>query len=207
MTEVNICPGCGQPNQCASSKGESAESLINKKVTADDKQRLNNELANTAHSASGQKYINRSTHLSPQLLPYIDSATRELVMFSPYPVPGKEGVNYFSDLVSRGVRVVLITNSLASLFVGSLNLDPRSALLNTEIGAIYDTPEMAEEFVSGLSQLDKGGFWELKLMDNDIQWLECNPECQVISNKDPESSVFTRMGIFVLSLLPIEQPL
>lgn len=35
-----------------------AESLINKKVTADDKQRLNNALANTAHSASGQKYIN-----------------------------------------------------------------------------------------------------------------------------------------------------
>ena len=208
----------------------------------------------------------RSTHLSPQLLPYIDSATRVLVMFSPYLVPGKEGVNYFSDLVSRGVRVVLITNSLAStdvavvhagyskyrkdllkadvrlievkphavkgkihktitgssraslhaktfiidrryLFVGSLNPAPRSALLNTEIGAIYNTPEMAEDFVSGLSQLGKGGFWELKLMDSDIQWLECNPECQVISNKDPESSVFTRMGIFVLSLLPIEQQL
>ncbi|WP_419833885.1 cysteine-rich CWC family protein [Endozoicomonas atrinae] len=26
MTEVNTCPGCGQPNQCASSKGEPPES-------------------------------------------------------------------------------------------------------------------------------------------------------------------------------------
>ncbi len=208
----------------------------------------------------------RSTHLSPRLLPYIDSATRELVMFSPYLVPGKEGVNYFADLVNRGVRVVLITNSLAStdvavvhagyskyrkdlleagvrlievkphaakgeihktitgssraslhaktfiidrryLFVGSLNLDPRSALLNTEIGAIYDTPEMAEDFVSGLSQLDRGGFWELKLTENGIQWFDCNPECRAVSSRDPESSVFSRMGIFILSLLPIEQQL
>ncbi len=25
MTDVNVCPGCGQPNQCASSRGESLE--------------------------------------------------------------------------------------------------------------------------------------------------------------------------------------
>ncbi|WP_020580819.1 phospholipase D family protein [Endozoicomonas elysicola] len=288
-----------------SSSSYPAESLINRSVTTDDKQRLNDKLADAANSASGQKYIkrlkqaslvehiasgemrwywgdvsvyadapekilapvsDRSTHLTPQLFPYIDSAARELVMFSPYLVPGKEGVTFFSDLVKRGVKVVLITNSLAStdvavvhagyskyrkdlleagvrlievkphaakgeihktitgssraslhaktfiidrryLFVGSLNLDPRSALLNTEIGAIYDTPEMAEDFISGLSRLDRGGFWELKLTENGIQWFDCNPECRVVSNKDPESSLFTRVGIFILSLLPIEQQL
>ncbi|USE38446.1 phospholipase D-like domain-containing protein [Endozoicomonas sp. SCSIO W0465] len=208
----------------------------------------------------------RSTHLFPRLLPYLDSATRELVMFSPYLVPGKEGVNFFARLVNRGVRVVLITNSLAStdvaivhagyskyrkdllaagvrlievktqaekgrvhktitgssratlhakffiidrryLFAGSANLDPRSALLNTEIGAIYDAPEMAEDFISGLRRLDSGGFWELKLAENGIQWFDCNPDCRAISNNDPESSVLTRMGIVILSMLPIEQQL
>lgn len=208
----------------------------------------------------------QSTQLFPRLLPYLDGATSELVMFTPYLVPGKEGVKYFADLVNRGVRVVLVTNSLAStdvaivhagyskyrkdllaagvrlievktqaakgkvhktitgssratlhakffiidqryLFVGSANLDPRSALLNTEIGAIYDSPAMAEDFVSGLRQLDSDGFWELKLTDSGIQWFDCNPQCRAISNIDPESSVFTRMGIGILSLLPIEQQL
>ncbi|MBN1547366.1 MAG: phospholipase D family protein [Syntrophaceae bacterium] len=53
-------------------------------------------------------------HLSPQLIPYLKSIEKELVLFSPYFVPGKEGTAFLSDLARRGVRVRILTNSLAS---------------------------------------------------------------------------------------------
>lgn len=206
----------------------------------------------------------RSTHLTPQLRPYIDGTTRELIIFTPYFVPGKEGVAFFTDLVKRGVNVVVITNSLAStdvavvhagyskyredllaggvrlievkptvaethlsitgssraslhaktyiidrryLFVGSLNLDPRSALLNTEMGVVYDSPAFAEDFFAVVRKLDAGKVWELRLKDNRVQWFDCSTRCVAVSSTDPGSSIFTRTGIFLLSLLPIEQQL
>ena len=39
------------------------------------------------------------------------------------------------------------------LFVGSMNLDPRSVQLNTELGFVIDSPELAE----GLIERDRGG--------------------------------------------------
>lgn len=53
-------------------------------------------------------------HLSPQLIPYLKSIEKELVLFSPYFVPGKEGTAFLSDLARRGVRVRILTNSLVS---------------------------------------------------------------------------------------------
>jgi putative cardiolipin synthase len=37
-----------------------------------------------------------------------------LIIFSPYFVPGKAGVAFFKQLCERGVRVRIVTNSLAS---------------------------------------------------------------------------------------------
>lgn len=42
------------------------------------------------------------------------AAVRELVIVSPYFVPQKEGVDYLAAVVRRGVRVIVVTNSLAS---------------------------------------------------------------------------------------------
>lgn len=42
------------------------------------------------------------------------SAVQELVIVSPYFVPLRDGVDFFAALVERGVRVVIVTNSLAS---------------------------------------------------------------------------------------------
>ncbi len=41
-------------------------------------------------------------------------ASRELIVVSPYFVPLRAGVELFASLVGRGVRVVIVTNSLAS---------------------------------------------------------------------------------------------
>ena len=44
----------------------------------------------------------------------VSAADKELIVISPYFVPQKQGVDFFASLVKRGVRVVIISNSLAS---------------------------------------------------------------------------------------------
>ena len=43
-----------------------------------------------------------------------------------------------------------------ALFVGSLNLDPRSAMLNTEIGLVFASPELASQAVTEVSKMVAG---------------------------------------------------
>ena len=57
-------------------------------------------------------------HLSPMLKPYSDGIKKELIIFSPYFVPGKEGTAFLTQLAQKGVRVKILTNSLASNDVG-----------------------------------------------------------------------------------------
>jgi putative cardiolipin synthase len=64
----------------------------------------------------------RSTHLGPKARPYtLGAVKRDLLIFSPYFVPGEEGVMVLTDLEKRGVRVRLLTNSLASTDVGAVH--------------------------------------------------------------------------------------
>ncbi len=44
----------------------------------------------------------------------LQSAERELVVLTPYFVPQKTGIEFFSELESRGVEVTIVTNSLAA---------------------------------------------------------------------------------------------
>ena len=53
-------------------------------------------------------------HLITKLAPKLLSAEKELLIVSPYFVPGKEGTKTLTDLVNKGVVVKILTNSLAS---------------------------------------------------------------------------------------------
>jgi putative cardiolipin synthase len=52
-------------------------------------------------------------HLLPQLQAYGEGVQKELILFSPYFVPGDAGTAFLTGLVARGVRVRILTNSLA----------------------------------------------------------------------------------------------
>ena len=134
-----------------------------------------------------------------------DNAQTEVLVATPYFVPDEQLYQTAADLNSRGVRLVVLTNSLGStnhpivhsgykkhrvrvldagvtlvearrdalpsdrhntppvmadafglhakfividrrtVFVGSLNLDPRSIYINMEMGLLIDSPELAED--------------------------------------------------------------
>jgi putative cardiolipin synthase len=56
----------------------------------------------------------RGSEMSNYLQKLVSAAQQELIVISPYFVPQKQGVDFFSALVKKGVRVVIISNSLAS---------------------------------------------------------------------------------------------
>jgi len=55
-----------------------------------------------------------STHLGPRMWPVFEATRSELVLISPYFVPGKDGVSSLGKLRAKEVRILIITNSLAA---------------------------------------------------------------------------------------------
>jgi len=53
-------------------------------------------------------------HMLPRLLEHMSGAKSELVLVSPYFVPTRQGTDLLANIAARGVRVTVLTNSLAS---------------------------------------------------------------------------------------------
>ncbi|MFV1998068.1 MAG: phospholipase D family protein [Acidiferrobacterales bacterium] len=67
--------------------------------------------------ASGTE-VTAATHMGPDLIKIFDHAENELLIVSPYFVPGKEFTKFLGQRVKQGVRVRILTNSLAANDVG-----------------------------------------------------------------------------------------
>ena len=58
------------------------------------------------------KEVSEGTHLAPKLRQGMDMTRQELIIVSPYFVPGEDLTRYLTSLVDRGVRVRILANSL-----------------------------------------------------------------------------------------------
>ncbi|MGD2171176.1 MAG: phospholipase D family protein [Gammaproteobacteria bacterium] len=208
-------------------------------------------------------------HLMTQLAPHFESIRRELLIVSPYFVPGREGVEFLTGLVDRGVRVRILTNSLASndvaavhagyaryrksllrggveifeldraltreqrkekkspggsskaslhaktfvldrekVFVGSLNLDPRSFYENTEIGLVIEQHELASQMAENFDRdIEKIAFRVELKSDGELFWHGYEDGKAVTFDVEPHTSFWRRLGVGLLRLLPIESQL
>jgi phosphatidylserine/phosphatidylglycerophosphate/cardiolipin synthase-like enzyme len=187
------------------------------------------------------------------------SAKQELIVISPYFVPGKDGVAMMRDLVARGVHVRILTNSLATtdsplvhngyshyrvellklgvelsevrpklgqkrvrfhpfrsstaslhakavvidqrtVFIGSMNMDARSARTNSELGLVIRSAEIARQVTNLLDDISADGSYKLQLVDgsNRIEWSSGEPGSEKTWFIDPET---TRLQRFALKLL------
>lgn len=62
-----------------------------------------------------------STHLAPALRAEVNQTKGELFIISPYFVPGRKGLEFLLSLRRRGVRIVVLSNSLAANDVPSVH--------------------------------------------------------------------------------------
>jgi cardiolipin synthase C len=213
-----------------------------------------------------------SGHLLTQFTSLSVEPSHQMLIVSPYFVPGKKGVEWLRKETGRGVRVTVLTNSLAatdvaavhagyqryrkdlldagvhlyelkpaesedskgkksmlgsskaslhaktyvfdksSIFIGSMNLDPRSITLNTEIGVYCQSDALASEVVDGLvPKLDLIA-WRLEERTDangtkHIVWIDTDASGKETELDEPDVSGLKRVGIWFLGLLPIESEL
>ncbi|MGY4676677.1 phospholipase D family protein [Pasteurella sp. P03HT] len=91
------------------------------------------------------------------------------------------------------------------LFVGSFNMDPRSAMLNTEMGLLIDSPTLAQMLVNGLYTHHQNYTFSVSLNpQGQIYWATQENGKPVLYQTEPHSSFFKRVTVRLLSLLPVE---
>jgi cardiolipin synthase C len=93
----------------------------------------------------------------------------------------------------------------ARAFVGSFNFDPRSQRLNTELGFVIDCPAVAQaitdNFASGLARRA----YEVRLgATGALQWVEQRDGETLVHDAEPGTDLWQRLGVSLLSLMPIE---
>ena len=91
------------------------------------------------------------------------------------------------------------------VFIGSFNVDPRSRRLNTELGFVIESPRMATDLSESLPARMAAGAYRLSMgPDGAIRWIEQREGKEIVHDTEPGTTFWQRIGIGVLSLLPIE---
>lgn len=86
------------------------------------------------------------------------------------------------------------------LFIGSFNFDPRSALLNCEMGVIIEAPGLASAFNRALDERLPGTAYRLDLeKKNELRWADGKR----VFTKEPGTTAMQRAIVWTLSKLPI----
>ena len=192
-------------------------------------------------------------------------AQEEIIIFTPYFIPGDDGVEFLEGILEKGVRVVLVTNSLATnnhtavhsayasyrksvllagvelwearadaaevtledgtteseqltmhtkgimidrryTFVGSLNIDPRSIDLNTEMGVMIDSESLAGALADDFQQRIPEMAYRLELDEkNHITWHAIIDGQQIVETREPLTTGWQRFMAWFLKIAPEQQ--
>ena len=191
----------------------------------------------------------------------VGQAQLRVLLISPYFVPGRRGARLLTALLRRGVKISILTNSLAATdvlavhggyaryrrrllragvtlrelkrggqegrsmfgsggaslhtkafvvddetaFVGSFNLDPRSANLNTEMGTFVHDQELAEQVRREYDRLiDPERSWLVTLEGGRLTWRgHVEGQMQVL-HAEPDTTLIRRVMSRVFGWLPLE---
>ncbi len=208
--------------------------------------------------------------IDPKVKELMYGAASELLVVTPYFVPGESDRQSLVALASRGVATKILTNSLAStdqpavhsaygpvrkellaggvqlfelkpragvaqtatqdhdkgvslhaksfvvdgryVFVGSMNMDLRSALLNTEQGIVVDSPALAKALAQYFaSATQPANAWRVAIEDKgddggsgQLLWIGEEDGKPKTLDSEPEAGLLRRSGVMLFKLLPID---
>jgi putative cardiolipin synthase len=201
--------------------------------------------------------------LYPRFKELVAGAQHEVLISSPYFIPDLEFVEILKTLRARGVRVAILTNSLATnnhvvahtgykrwrrmvlgygvevyelradaaalreyitppatteilglhtkavvvdgrrAFIGSPNVDPRSMVLNTEIGLVAESEEVSRRLGSLIERdMAPENSWRVTL--DGEGWLTWSSSAESV-HRQPAKSFRQRAVEFLLNLLPLKK--
>ena len=91
------------------------------------------------------------------------------------------------------------------VFIGSYNVDPRSANINTEMGVIINDDQLATQLHDALSDDLLTQAYEVKLLDNgNLQWHTIEDGKTVVYDSEPRIDVTDHVWLTIMSWLPID---
>ena len=107
--------------------------------------------------------------------------------------------------LSRTLHTKGVIIDRRTVFIGSLNFDPRSIVINTEMGLFVESPELAEEFAARLLADIQAYVYQPTLTDRgDLRWVyRWGPHLEVL-DVEPQTSAGRRFSARFYSWLPIE---
>ncbi len=93
-------------------------------------------------------------------------------------------------------------------FIGSFNLDPRSMNLNTEMGLLFESPDVAAE-LEALYRRKTGApiSYRVELVDGALRWQDDAVQPPVSWDREPEASLWRRAAARAIGWLPVESQL
>ncbi|MDE2306639.1 MAG: phospholipase D family protein [Gammaproteobacteria bacterium] len=223
-------------------------------------------LADRPVKISGQTSPAEERTIAHNIAALIRSAHKDVLIISPYFVPGPRGVALMRSLVNRGVRIRILTNSLATtdapivhigyahyrvpllrlgidlrelrpkigsarprfhrfghstaglhakavviddrtVFIGSLNMDARSAHTNTELGIVLDSPQIAAQVTALFDDISRYGSFHVKLIGRGdaLEWIGRGPGAERIWYHDPQTTFLQRFALRLLTPFAPEQ--
>ena len=112
----------------------------------------------------------------------------------------------FNQSLGR-LHAKLVVIDKQTCFIGSMNLDPRSATLNTELGAVIKSPQLARELlrVIDIDRLQSAYKVRLKPEGAGIEWIAEGDEEQMVLDTEPDSTPWLRFKQWLLSPLVPEE--
>ncbi|WP_404979387.1 phospholipase D family protein [Buttiauxella sp. BIGb0471] len=214
----------------------------------------------------GQGRARNHTLLPQRLMNVIGMPEQEIDIISAYFVPTRAGVAQILGLVRKGVKIAILTNSLAAndvavvhagyarwrkkllrhgvelyelkpendnprrlrdrgltgnsgsslhaktfsvdkqkVFIGSFNFDPRSAMLNTEMGFVIESEALAKNIHQRFTQSQKEAAWALRLDRwGRVNWVETSDGKEFVWKKEPHTRFWQRVLVRLVYRLPIE---
>ncbi|MBS0557007.1 MAG: phospholipase D family protein [Proteobacteria bacterium] len=90
------------------------------------------------------------------------------------------------------------------LFIGSFNFDQRSVSLNTEMGFVIDSAEMAAASADMFRNAVPENAYEVRLRGRRLEWIERNDAAVIVHRREPGSTFWQRAFVRVLGWLPID---
>jgi putative cardiolipin synthase len=123
----------------------------------------------------------------------------ELYEISSSRVKRNKRLNLFGSSALGRLHAKLAVVDRKTLFVGSMNLDPRSATINTELGAVIDSPQLAREMIR-IIDIDRlqSAYRVQRLPSGVWQWSGLEGDNEVVLTEEPDTSYWMRLKSLLL---------
>lgn len=110
-------------------------------------------------------------------------------------------VVYFGDTVGRLHAKALVIDR-RQVFIGSMNLDPRSTHTNTEMGLVIDSPVLARQLATVFERAGAAGGHALRLTAADppgIEWVSDDGQGRTsVLRDEPHADLWQRLKLWLL---------